>query len=88
MATVVDCGMVTENADILLAVCLGKALVVYLLSPATFLTKICIVSSASADEARELMEEMLDMLLERILMVVWSSGCGTVCLAGLSWVGG
>lgn len=37
------------------------------LSPAMFLTKICIVSSASADDAREVMEEMLEMLLERML---------------------
>jgi hypothetical protein len=36
-----------------------------LLSPATFLTKICMVDSGSADEARE--EEMEEMLLERMM---------------------
>jgi len=40
------------------------------LSPARFLTKICIVSSASAEEAREEVLVMLEMLLERMLMVV------------------
>jgi hypothetical protein len=38
-----------------------------LLSPERFLTKICMVSSGSAEEARE---ETLEMLLER--MVVFS----------------
>lgn len=37
-------------------------------SPATFLTKICMVDSGSADDARE--EEMEEMLLERMLMAV------------------
>lgn len=41
-----------------------------LLSPERFLTKICMVSSGSADEARELAEEMLEMLLERMMAVV------------------
>lgn len=41
-----------------------------LLSPERFLTKICMVSSGSADEARE---ETLEMLLER--MVVLMVGC-------------
>lgn len=41
-----------------------------LLSPARFLTKICMVSSASAEEAREEVLDMLEMLLERMLMAV------------------
>jgi hypothetical protein len=41
-----------------------------LLSPERFLTKICMVSSGSAEEARE---ETLEMLLER--MVVLRVGC-------------
>jgi len=36
-----------------------------LLSPERFLTKICMVSSGSAEEARE---ETLEMLLERIVV--------------------
>lgn len=39
----------------------------HLLSPEVFFTKICTVSSASADEAREKVEEMEEMLLERML---------------------
>lgn len=39
-----------------------------LLSPATFFTKICMVSSAAADEAEEV-EETEEMLLERMLAV-------------------
>lgn len=39
-------------------------------SPERFLTKICIVSSGSTDEAREVAEEMLEMLLERMMAVV------------------
>ena len=35
-------------------------------SPAMFLTKICIVSSASTDEARENAEDIDEKLLERI----------------------
>lgn len=38
-----------------------------LLSPERSLTKICMVSSASAEEAREVAEETLEMLLERIV---------------------
>lgn len=57
---------------------LGCILVMYmteyrpgrLLSPARFLTKICMVSSASAEEAREEVLDMLEMLLERMLMAV------------------
>lgn len=41
----------------------------YLLSPATFLTKICMVSSAATDEAEEA-EETDEMLLERIIAEV------------------
>lgn len=41
----------------------------YSLSPATFLTKICIVSSAVADEAEDA-EETEEMLLERMIAVV------------------
>jgi hypothetical protein len=41
-----------------------------LLSPATFLTKICMVASGSAEEAREAMEETEEMLLDRMLAVV------------------
>jgi len=37
----------------------------HLLSPERFLTKICMVSSGSAEEARE---ETLEMLLERMLL--------------------
>jgi len=37
-------------------------------SPATFLTKICMVSSASAEEAREDVEVMDEKLLERMMM--------------------
>jgi hypothetical protein len=40
-----------------------------LLSPERFLTKICMVSSGSAEDAREVEEEMLEMLLERMLAV-------------------
>ena len=40
---------------------------VCLLSPAMFLTKICIVSSAPADEAREEAEEMELTLPERMM---------------------
>lgn len=39
----------------------------YSLSPATFLTKICMVSSASAEEAREDVEVMDEKLLERMM---------------------
>ena len=45
----------------------------YLLSPATVLMKICMVSTASADEARDSTEEsllMLLMLLERAILLV------------------
>lgn len=38
-----------------------------LLSPDRFLTKICMVSSGSADEAREEAELTLEMLLERMM---------------------
>lgn len=41
------------------------------LSPATFLTKICMFSSGSADEAREEVEEKL---LERMIAVLANSG--------------
>lgn len=44
---------------------IGKVSV--LLSPERSLTKICMVSSASAEEAREVAEETLEMLLERIM---------------------
>lgn len=40
-----------------------------LLSPATFLTKICIVSSAAMDEAEEA-EETEEMLLERMMALL------------------
>ena len=40
-----------------------------LLSPERFLTKICIVSSGSAEGAREEVEETLEMLLERMMAV-------------------
>ena len=40
-----------------------------LLSPESFLTKICMVSSGSADGAREEVEEMLEMLLERMMAI-------------------
>ena len=46
---------------------------VYSLSPATFLTKICIVSSASAEEAREDVDDIEEMLLERMVMGVEKS---------------
>ena len=50
-----------------------------LLSPEMFFTNICIVSSASADEAREKVEEIEEMLLERMMdmlaVVIWSSWC-------------
>jgi hypothetical protein len=42
-----------------------------LLSPERFLTKICMVSSGSAEEARE---ETLEMLLERMVVLV-VGGC-------------
>jgi hypothetical protein len=43
-----------------------------LLSPDTFLMKICMFGSGSAEEAREEMEEMEEMLLERMMaVVVW-----------------
>ena len=41
-----------------------------LLSPERFLTKICMVSSGSAEGAREEVEETLEMLLERMMAVV------------------
>jgi hypothetical protein len=41
-----------------------------LLSPERFFTKICMVSSGSADGAREEVEETLEMLLERMMAVV------------------
>jgi hypothetical protein len=40
-----------------------------LLSPERFFTKICMVSSGSADGAREELEETLEMLLERMMAV-------------------
>jgi hypothetical protein len=40
-----------------------------LLSPERFFTKICMVSSGSADGAREEVEETLEMLLERMMAV-------------------
>jgi hypothetical protein len=40
-----------------------------LLSPERFLTKICMVSSGSAEGAREEVEETLEMLLERMVAV-------------------
>lgn len=40
-----------------------------LLSPERFLTKICMVSSGSAEGAREEAEETLEMLLERMMAV-------------------
>jgi hypothetical protein len=40
-----------------------------LLSPERFLTKICMVSSGSAEGAREEVEETLEMLLERMMAV-------------------
>jgi hypothetical protein len=40
---------------------------VCLLSPERFFTKICMVSSGSADGAREEVEETLEMLLERMM---------------------
>ena len=48
-----------------------------LLSPATFLTNSCIVSSASAEDAREETDEKDEMLLERMLTVL--SGLGLRC---------
>ena len=39
------------------------------LSPATFLTKICIVSSEAADEARDEAEEVDETLPERCMVV-------------------
>lgn len=48
-----------------------------LLSPEMFLTKICMVSSASAEEAREKEEEIEEMLLDRILSVVLMLLCDT-----------
>lgn len=38
-------------------------------SPERFLTKICMVSSGSAEGAREEVEETLEMLLERMMAV-------------------
>lgn len=43
--------------------------VLYILSPATFLTKICMVDSASAEDAREDAEEIELMLPERAMIV-------------------
>ena len=40
-----------------------------LLSPERFLTKICMVSSGSAEGARDEVEETLEMLLERMMAV-------------------
>lgn len=40
-----------------------------LLSPERFFTKICMVSSGSAEGAREEVEETLEMLLERMTAV-------------------
>lgn len=46
----------------------------YSLSPATFLTKICIVASGSAEDVREAMEETEEMLLDRMMAAaVWQS---------------
>ena len=42
----------------------------YLLLPATSFTKICVVASGSAEEAREDTEEIEEKLLERMLAVV------------------
>ena len=52
-----------------------------LLSPERFLTKICMVSSGSAEGAREEVEETLEMLLERMMAVVvgWSVVFAVMC---------
>jgi hypothetical protein len=52
-----------------------------LLSPVRFLTKICMVSSGSAEEARD---ETLEMLLER-MFVLRSGGCEVVAVMLREW---
>jgi hypothetical protein len=73
VATVVDLGMVMGKAGGLLVlnwVGLGRREeVMCLLSPERFFTKICMVSSGSAEGAREEVEETLEMLLERMMAV-------------------
>ena len=50
-----------------------------LLSPARSLTKICMVGSGSADEARLVMLLIEEMLLERILSASVASVGGVAC---------
>jgi hypothetical protein len=73
VATVVDLGMVMGKAGGLLVMNwldgFGEEEVRCLLSPERFFTKICMVSSGSADGAREEVEETLEMLLERMMAV-------------------
>jgi hypothetical protein len=64
---------------LLVAVCLVA--VSDLLSPERFLTKICMVSSGSAEEARE---ETLEMLLERMVVLRASGGGGCKAVAVMS----
>lgn len=62
-----------------------------LLSPERFLTKICMVSSGSAEGAREEVEETLEMLLERMMAVgvgvsvVDVVMCELLRLSGVIW---
>ena len=62
-----------------------------LLSPERFLTKICMVSSGSAEGAREEVEETLEMLLERMMAVgvgvsvVVVVMCELLRLSGVIW---
>jgi len=61
----------------------------YILSPATSLTKICMVGSASAEEAREERGEMLEMLvmlLERAMLAAMGGGL-VRCLSWAVWTG-
>lgn len=71
MATVVDSGMVIgKAAEVVSAGDAYRTGSKDSLSPAMSLTNICIVSSTSTEEAREMAEEMEDMLLERMMAVV------------------
>ena len=62
-----------------------------LLSPERFLTKICMVSSGSAEGAREEVDETLEMLLERMtavgagVSVVVAVMCELSRLCGVIW---
>lgn len=72
MATVVDLGMVIGKAGRVVSDRLGGSgcsEASDVLSPERFLTKICMVSSGSAEGAREEVEETLEMLLERMMVV-------------------